>query len=50
MARLYGVSYPTVRNRLDGLIERLGAVIASHEKDAVPAVAGEDADGPRDDG
>ena len=24
MARLYGVSYPTVRNRLDDLISRLG--------------------------
>lgn len=50
MARLYGVSYPTVRNRLDGLIERLGAIIASHERDAIPAVAGEDADAPGDDG
>jgi len=24
MAKLYGVSYPTVRNRLDALIEQLG--------------------------
>ncbi|HOZ45066.1 MAG TPA: DUF2089 family protein [Candidatus Hydrogenedentes bacterium] len=26
MARRYGVSYPTVRNRLDALIDRLGAL------------------------
>ena len=50
MAKLYSVSYPTVRNRLDGLIERLGAVIESHERDAIPPVAGEDADPPGDDG
>ena len=31
MARLYGVSYPTVRNRLDDLIARLSAIIESQE-------------------
>ncbi len=57
MARLYGVSYPTVRNRLDDLIARLGAIIESQEKDAddtaagVPAEGGGgDTDGARDDG
>ena len=34
MARLYGVSYPTVRNRLDDLIARLGTIIESQEADA----------------
>ena len=33
MARLYGVSYPTVRNRLDDLIARLGATIEPQAKD-----------------
>lgn len=28
LARLYGVSYPTVRNRLDALIEKIGAIEA----------------------
>ena len=41
MARLYGVSYPTVRNRLDDLIARLAEIIESHEK-------GGTADVPRD--
>ncbi len=57
MARLYGVSYPTVRNRLDDLITRLGAIIESQEKDAddiaggVPVDGGGgDTDGARDDG
>lgn len=49
MARLYGVSYPTVRNRLDSLIERLGAIIESHEKDAGSAEVRGDADAPRHD-
>lgn len=34
MARLYGVSYPTVRNRLDDLIARLSAIIESQETGA----------------
>lgn len=34
MARLYGVSYPTVRNRLDDVIARLSSVIESPETDA----------------
>lgn len=34
MAKLYGVSYPTVRNRLDDLIARLSAIIESQETDA----------------
>ncbi len=50
MARLYGVSYPTVRNRLDALIERLGAIIESHERDANAAGEGEDADVPSNGG
>ena len=49
MAKLYGVSYPTVRNRLDSLIERLGAIIESHEQDAGSAQVGGDADVPRGD-
>lgn len=28
LARLYGVSYPTVRNRLDTVIERVGVLAA----------------------
>ncbi len=28
LARLYGVSYPTVRNRLDALIEKIGEIEA----------------------
>jgi hypothetical protein len=34
MAKLYGVSYPTVRNRLDDVIARLSAIIESPETDA----------------
>ena len=39
MAKLYGVSYPTVRNRLDDLIARLNRIAEMHEKEAaeVPA-------------
>ena len=50
MAKLYGVSYPTVRNRLDSLIERLGTIIESHERDATEAGAEEETDAPGDDG
>ena len=39
MARLYGVSYPTVRNRLDDLIARLGPIVASQETDAADDAA-----------
>ncbi|MYN67352.1 MAG: DUF2089 domain-containing protein [Acidobacteria bacterium] len=46
MARLYGVSYPTVRNRLDDLIARLSAIIESQEAEAAAEdAAGVDADG-----
>ena len=34
MARLYGVSYPTVRNRLDDVIARLRAIIDSRDEGA----------------
>ncbi len=45
MAKLYGVSYPTVRNRLDDLIARLSAIIESQEAGAAdePARGGADA-------
>lgn len=33
LARLYGVSYPTVRNRLDALIEKIGEIEADKEQD-----------------
>lgn len=47
MARLYGVSYPTVRNRLDDLIARLGAIIESQETEVAddPVQDGTDATG-----
>ena len=34
MARLYGVSYPTVRNRLDDLIARLNKIAEAQEMEA----------------
>ena len=34
MARLYGVSYPTVRNRLDDLIAHLKRIVETQEKEA----------------
>ena len=46
MARLYGVSYPTVRNRLDDLIARLGAIVEAQNQDA----AGDDDGGGTDAG
>lgn len=33
LARLYGVSYPTVRNRLDALIEKIGEIEADKAQD-----------------
>ncbi len=45
MARLYGVSYPTVRNRLDDLIAHLGATIESQSQDAGGGDDGGDTDG-----
>ncbi len=33
LARLYGVSYPTVRNRLDALIEKIGEIEAGNAQD-----------------
>ena len=50
MAKLYGVSYPTVRNRLDDLIARLSAIIelqeadAAGDRDAGAAAKGDDTD------
>lgn len=56
MARLYGVSYPTVRNRLDDVIARLSAIIESQEADATDdqvehgtAATGGGTDGARED-
>ena len=45
MARLYGVSYPTVRNRLDELIARLGAIVEAQEQETAGEAAGADAGG-----
>ena len=45
MARLYGVSYPTVRNRLDELIARLKPTAETQEKEAADDAAGVRADG-----
>ena len=45
MAKRYGVSYPTVRNRLDSVIARLSAITESHETGA--ADDREDAPTPR---
>ena len=44
MARLYGVSYPTVRNRLDDMIARLGAIIESQDKDTPDDAVASDTD------
>ncbi len=35
LARVYGVSYPTIRGRLDALIERLRAAVAGRPRDPV---------------
>ena len=43
-AKLYGVSYPTVRNRLDDLIGRLGAIMESPENGTADGAAGDDTD------
>ncbi len=40
MARLYGVSYPTVRNRLDDLIARLGEILEAQDTEAADDAAG----------
>ena len=45
MAKLYGVSYPTVRNRLDELIARLGANVEALAKEAADDPPGVDAAG-----
>ena len=47
MARLYGVSYPTVRNRLDELIARLGANVEAQANESADGPAGVDANGRR---
>lgn len=49
MSRLYGVSYPTVRNRLDDLIARLGAIIELQEKGMANDGSGGDTDAGGDD-
>ena len=49
MSRLYGVSYPTVRNRLDDLIARLDAVVESQRQRAASDGAGGDTDAVGDD-
>ena len=45
MARLYGVSYPTVRNRLDELIARLQRIREAQEEEAAATAAGVPATG-----
>lgn len=35
LAEVYGVSYPTIRSRLDRVIERLRAIVDEREPDAV---------------
>ena len=45
MAKLYGVSYPTVRNRLDDLIARLKEIAGAQEKQAADNVAADGAGG-----
>ncbi len=35
LAEVYGVSYPTIRSRLDGLIERLRQVMEGRQTDPV---------------
>ena len=40
MAKRYGVSYPTVRNRLDDLIARLTRIAGTQAKDVPDNVAG----------
>ena len=45
MARLYGVSYPTVRNRLDDLIAHLNRIAETQEKEAANGAVGVHADG-----
>lgn len=44
MAKLYGVSYPTVRNRLDDLIARLEVIMESYENDTADNAEGDDTD------
>ena len=44
MAKLYGVSYPTVRNRLDDLIARLEATVELQENDTAHNAQGDDTD------
>ena len=45
MAKLYGVSYPTVRNRLDDLIARLKEIAGAQEKHAADNVVADGAGG-----
>jgi len=44
MAKLYGVSYPTVRNRLDDLIAHLEATVEPHENEMAGNAQGGDTD------
>lgn len=45
MARLYGVSYPTVRNRLDDLIARLNKIAETQKMGAADDAAAARGDG-----
>lgn len=45
MAKRYGVSYPTVRNRLDDLIARLKEIAGAQEKQAADSDAADGAGG-----
>lgn len=47
MAKRYGVSYPTVRNRLDDLIARLEGIAETPEEEAAGEAAGVRAGGAR---
>jgi hypothetical protein len=42
MERLFGVSYPTIKSRLNRLAEQLGPAVAVEEVPATPAAASDD--------
>ncbi len=44
LQRIYGVSYPTVRNRVDALIERINGLKALEAESARDGVAGREGD------
>jgi hypothetical protein len=41
LAQYYGVSYPTIRSRLDQVIEHLRSLIEEYESDSMPGVVEE---------